>query len=121
MTDSPRHRATNLGKGLLDGLGYIATKLADSGNLDRIKEIDAEIALLKQERNHLIKGLIEPGDLKVDEDVPLMDKFFGKKADAGRLTKCKGSWRDNDPFDKSHPGCPYRKTQHTEHEFTLRD
>lgn len=128
------NRARNIGKGILEGLGALGTAMADAPKKVRINEIDTLVENLLQERDHLIADLIEPGDLKVsenydprwrkpsvvgvDEAGPLGDRPVVAE---GRLTECAGSWRDNDPFDKSHPGCPYRKTQHVKHEFTLRD
>ena len=120
----PNDRARRIGKGLLDGLAYLGTVMSDGPKLERIEEIDSEIERLQHEKDSLIASLIEPGDLKVSDGYDPHKAVIihpPRTAGEGRLTKCEGSWRDNDPFDKSHPGCPYRKTQHVKHEFTLRD
>lgn len=121
------HNFKQTGRSILNGLGKLAVAAADSPKRDRIKQIGEEIERLNQERNYLLVSLIEPkSSEKPDEDFDL--KAYERTAPAsvtgdnnGRLTKCEGSWRDNDRFDSSHPGCPYRKTQHNAHEFTLRD
>ena len=87
--------AKRIGKGLLEGLSAIGTVMADGPKVERIKEIDAHIESLQHEKDSLIASLIEPGEYKVSDSY--------------------------DPFDKSHPGCPYHGTQHIAHEFTLRD
>ena len=91
----PTGRAKSFGRALLDGLDAIGTAMADGPKVERIKEIDAHIESLQHEKDSLIASLIEPGNLKVSDSY--------------------------NPFDKSHPGCPYHGTQHIAHEFTLRD
>lgn len=123
-------RAKRIGRGLLEGLSALGTAMADGPKHERIEAIDKEIKNLQQERDHLIKSLIEPGDLKVsenydpywrkpevDDEEPLMDQYFGKP---GRLTKCKGR-STSSRYHEAHPGCPYVEQIHTAHEFTLRD
>lgn len=137
-------RLKSFGSMMLDTLDEIATASADSTKRRRIEEIDTELEELKQvrkdlkqERDHLIKGLVEPGNLKVSKDYdrswtkpttetvqvrsfdtqPIMDQYFGAP---GRLTKCKGQFSDTYVFDV-HPGCPYINKKHNAHEFTLRD
>lgn len=119
----PNDRLGRIGKGLLEGLAAVGTMMADGPKLERIEQIDSEIERLQHEKDTLIASLIEPGDLKVSDDYDPNKAVIihPARAGEGRLVKCEGSWRDNDPFDKSHPGCPYRKTQHIKHEFTLRD
>lgn len=118
-------KASSIGRGFLSALDAVGTALADGPKYSRINEIEELVIDLLQERDHLIAGLIEPGNLTVSEDY---DPRWRKSAvivttstTDGRLTECKGSWRDNDRFDDSHPGCPYRGTRHIRHEFTLRD
>lgn len=120
----PTGNARRIGKGFLEGLAAVSSALADSPKRERILQIDLEMERLQHEKDTLIVGLIEPGDLKVSEDYDPRRAAIIHNAPVstdGRLTDCRGSWQDNDPFDKSHPGCPYRKTQHGSHEFTLRD
>lgn len=123
----PSDRARRIGKGILEGLSAIGTAMADEPKRARIEEIDEEIKNLKQERDHLIKTLIEPGDLKVSKN---FDPYWRKPEERtrvrvmpvgeGRLTKCKGrSYMGK--FHDAHPGCPYIDTIHGPHEFTLRD
>lgn len=118
-------RAKKIGSSILDGLSLLGTALSDGPKHARIEEIDQIVADLLQERDHLINDLIEPGNLRVSENFdPRWSKpstIVQVDSSDGRLTQCSGSWRDNDPFDASHPGCPYRKQQHIAHEFTLRD
>jgi hypothetical protein len=116
-------RASRVGRGILDGLSVLGTALADGPKITRIKEIDAEMERLQHERDSLIVTLTQDYEgYEVSEDYdPNKAVIMHVRPGEGRLTKCAGSWRDNDPFDKSHPGCPYRKTQHVGHEFTLRD
>lgn len=127
----PNDRARRIGKGILDGLSAIGTALADGPKYQRINEIDAQITELRQERDHLIYGLIEPGDLKVSEDYdPRWRKTDVEPdeasdiamsfPDTGRLTRCRGRASMN-AYHSAHPGCPYVDTIHNSHEFTLKD
>lgn len=126
-------RKTGLGDSILRGLSALGTAMADGPKYARISEIDTAVAELLQERDHLIYGLIEPGELKVsdnydprwrkpaveeNDETPIMDQYFG--AGTARLTECKG--RDTmSTYHDAHPGCPYVAKVHTSHEFTLRD
>lgn len=128
----PNDRARRIGKGLLEGLSAIGTALADGPKFQRIEEIDAQITELRQERDHLIKDLIEPGDYKVSSDYdPRWRKTDVEPAEAsdiamsfpdteGRLTQCKGR-STSSTYSSVHPGCPYNAKIHVAHEFTLRD
>lgn len=128
----PNEKTRSFGRSILDGLSAIGTALADGPKYQRIKEIDAQIVELRQERDHLVHGLIEPGDLKVSDDYdPRWRKAaVADDADAvmpdifssgeGRLTKC-GGRTTMSRYHDAHPGCPYVAQVHNEHEFTLRD
>lgn len=126
----PSDAAKRISKGFREGFNMLGIALADGPKRRRIEEIDALIIELNQERDHLIKDLIEPGDLKVSENYdPRWTKTESKdededdvtlSQDGGRLTTCEG--RDSmSVYHNAHPGCPYLETVHIKHEFTLRD
>lgn len=128
-----KDKFAKFGKSFANAVVRASTIIHDGSRMEQIEKIDKQVAELLQERDHLIADLIDPGDLKpsknydpnwrkktVEDDEPVQTSLSSFSSE-GRLTQCEGSWRDNDPFDKSHPGCPYRKTQHINHEFTLRD
>jgi hypothetical protein len=121
----PNDAAKRFGKSLLNGLSYLGTVMADGPKLERIEEIDQLLIDLKQERDHLINALIEPGDLKVSDDYnPHWTKpstIVTTSTRDGRLTQCKGRFTRTSTFSDEHPGCPYSGTVHNAHEFTLRD
>jgi len=120
-------RAKRIGKSLLEGLDALGTVLSDGPKRARINEIDVEVRNLLQERDHMIAGLTEPGDLRVSENY---DPYWRKPEITtsvsidpfaeGRLTQCKGR-STSSSFHDAHPGCPYVEKVHTAHEFTLRD
>jgi hypothetical protein len=116
--------AKRFGKGLLDGLAYVGTALADGPKLQRIEEIEGQIEALTWERNKLISELIEPGNLKVDEDFdanrPPVTHAPRVRAGEGRLTECEGQFSTSSDWHV-HPGCPYKGSRHGAHEFTLND
>ena len=116
--------AKRIAGGILDGLSVLGTALADSPRRERITEIESQLESLTWERNKLISELIEPGDLKVDDNFdvrrPPICYKPAPRAGEGRLTECEGQWSDSDTF-KVHPGCPYKHTKHNKHEFTLND
>lgn len=124
----PSDRAKKFGRAFLDGLDALGTVLSDGPKLERIKEIEAHINRLQNEKDSLVSSLIDPGEYKVSDDydpnrvfTPLMDQYFGKREGAGRLTKCKGQWSATATIHDCHPACPYLGTRHIAHEFTLRD
>jgi hypothetical protein len=120
-TETAKSRAKRVGMGLLDGLSAIGTVMADGPKFERIKEIDAEMERLQHEKDTLIVGLIEPGDLKVSEGYdPNRAGIHRLSPEGGRLTMCPGRVTRS-IYDSVHPGCPYKDTIHGKHEFTLRD
>lgn len=121
----PTGRASRIGKGLLDGLAAVSTAMADSPKRERIAQIDIELERLQHEKDTLILGLIEPGDLKVSEGydprrAAIINNAPVSSSD-GRLTNCEGQWSASSTIHNCHPACPYLGTKHIAHEFTLRD
>jgi hypothetical protein len=122
-TENAKDRAKRVGMGILDGLSALGTVMADGPKHERIKEIDGEIERLRHERNTLIATLIEPGNLKVDDDYDPHKAVIinpPRNLGDGRLTECPGRVTRS-VYDSVHPGCPYKETIHGRHEFTLRD
>lgn len=108
------------------GLAALGTAMADGPKHARIEAIDQEIKDLKQERDHLIAGLIEPGSLKPSKDYD-PNAYVGRIVRApapystdGRLEHCEGR-EYSGKYHKAHPACPYIDTIHIAHDFTLRD
>lgn len=98
-------------KDFLNVIGTVGTHVLDADRRTRIFEIDEKIAKLQAERQELIDDLIDPSDYKTETETTT----------PGRLTKCGGRWSDLSNFHDAHPACPYLKTKHIAHEFTLRD
>jgi hypothetical protein len=112
--------AKRIGRALLDGLDTLGTAMNDGPKRQRISEIDNLIIELQQERDHLIAGLYEPGDLKVSDNYDPKWRKADEDMPTGRLTECRGKFSDGDVYSP-HPACPYKDTVHRRHEFTAND
>jgi hypothetical protein len=131
---SGKKASKTVGRGILTGLAALGTAMADGPKLQRIDVIDQEIKDLRQERDHLIAGLIEPGDLKpskhydpnayvgrsVSSPAPYSSDLPPGSPLRARLEHCKGR-EYSGKYHKAHPACPYIDTIHNAHDFTLRD
>lgn len=115
----PTGLGARIGKGLLDGLEAVGTAMNDGPKLERIKQIDSEMERLQHEKDSLIVGLIEPGNLKVSDDYDPHKAVIMNVAGA-RLTHCEGR-RTSSRYHDAHPACPYIETIHNAHDFTARD
>lgn len=115
-------RKTGLGDSILRGLAAVGTAMSDGPKLERIRQIDADLDNLQHEKDTLIAGLIEPGDLRVSEGYDPHRAVVIRNVRPGepRLVECEGR-STMSVFHDAHPACPYIEQRHNAHEFTLRD